>query len=54
MEMLVAKLPFNSVISTPGVRFMTIDIANFYLMTPLARLEYFRIKLSDIPDEVVV
>ena len=28
-EMLVAKLLFNSVISTPGARFMTMDIANF-------------------------
>ena len=36
-EMLVAKLLFNSVISTPGARFMTMDISNFYLMTPLAR-----------------
>jgi hypothetical protein len=29
-EMLVAKLLFNSVISTPGARFMTMDISNFY------------------------
>ena len=28
-EMLVAKLIFNSVISTHGARFMTMDIANF-------------------------
>ena len=28
-EMLVAKLLFNSVISTHGARFMTMDIANF-------------------------
>jgi hypothetical protein len=34
-EMLVAKILFNSVISTPGARFMTMDISNFYLMTPL-------------------
>ncbi len=34
-EMLVAKMLFNSVISTRGARFMTIDISNFYLMTPL-------------------
>jgi hypothetical protein len=33
-EMLVAKMLFNSVISTKGARFMTMDISNFYLMTP--------------------
>jgi hypothetical protein len=34
-EMLVAKLLFNSIISTHGAKFMTMDIANFYLMRPL-------------------
>jgi hypothetical protein len=52
-EMLVAKLLFNSVISTKGARFMTMDISNFYLMTPLSRPEYIRVKLSDIPDEII-
>eukprot|EP00804_Cyclotella_cryptica_P020074 CCRYP_014880-RH/>CCRYP_014880-RH protein AED:0.12 eAED:0.12 QI:0/-1/0/1/-1/1/1/0/1096 len=52
-EMLVAKIFFNSVISTPGARFMTMDISNFYLMTPLLRPEYIRIKLSDLPDEII-
>ena len=41
-EMLVAKMLFNSVISTKDARFMTMDISNF-----------FRIKLGDIPDEVI-
>ncbi len=34
-EMLVTKMLFNSIISTRGARFMTMDISNFYLMTPL-------------------
>ena len=34
-EMLVAKLLFNNVVSTPGAKFMTMDISNFYPMTPL-------------------
>ena len=41
-EMLVATLLFNSVISTHGARFMTMDNANFYLMTPLKRPEYVK------------
>ena len=34
-DMLVAKILFNSVVSTKGAQFMTIDISDFYLMTPL-------------------
>ena len=53
-EMLVAKLLFSSVISAHGERFMTMDIANFYLMTPLKRPEYVKIRLRDIPEEIIV
>eukprot|EP00985_Skeletonema_marinoi_P021651 scaffold13386_cov154-Skeletonema_marinoi.AAC.8 len=52
--MLVAKMLFNSVISTKGARFMTMDISNFYLMTPLTRPEYIRISLKDIPEEIII
>ena len=52
-EMLVAKMLFNSVISTKDARFMTMDISNFYLMTPLHRPKFIRIKLCNIPDEVI-
>jgi hypothetical protein len=52
-EMLVAKILFNSVVSTKGAKFMTMDISNFYLNTPLKRPEYVRLKLSDIPDEII-
>jgi hypothetical protein len=52
-EMLVAKILFNSVISTPGAKFMTMDISNFYLMTPLKRPEYIRVKLHDMPEEII-
>ena len=31
-EMLVAKILFNSIISTKDAKFMTIDISNFYLI----------------------
>ena len=32
---------------------MTLDLKNFYLNTPLARYEYIRLKLSNLPDEVI-
>jgi hypothetical protein len=53
-KMLVAKLLFNSVISSHGARFIAMDIANFYLMNPLKRPEYVKIKLRDIPEEIIV
>ena len=34
-DILVAKILFNSVVSTKNARFMTMDVSNFYLMTPL-------------------
>ena len=43
--MLAAKFLFNSVVSTPGATFMTMDISNFYLMTPLKRPEFIGINL---------
>ena len=52
-DMPVAKILFNIVISTKGVRFMTIDISNFYLMKPLKRLEYIRIHVREITDEII-
>ena len=32
---------------------MTIDIKDFYLCTPMTRFKYMRLKLSDLPDNVV-
>ena len=52
-EVLVAKLLFNSVVSTPGAKFMTMDISHFYLTTPLKRPEYIRINIRDIPQEII-
>jgi hypothetical protein len=37
---------FNSVISTKDAQFMTMDISNFYLMTPLHHDKFIQIKLS--------
>ena len=31
---------------------MTMDISDFYLMTPLKRREYLRMKLSDMPNNI--
>ena len=41
-DLLTVKLLLNSVVSTAGAEFMTLDIKNFYLCTPLERYEYLR------------
>ena len=52
-DMLLVKILFISIISTKGAKFMTVDIKNFYLMMPFKRWEYIKLKLSDIPAEVI-
>ncbi len=52
-EMLVAKMLFNSVISTKDARFMTMDISNFYLMILLHHPKFIQLKLNNIPVEVI-
>ena len=52
-DIATAKLLINSIISTPKARFMTIDIGNFYLGTPMSRPEYMSMPLSIIPPHIV-
>ena len=52
VDLLLVKLLLNRIISTPGAKFMTIDIKDFYLNTPRARYKYMRLKLCDIPEDV--
>ena len=42
-KMLVTKLLFNSTILKKSARFMTINISNFYLNSPLPRPEFIKI-----------
>ena len=49
----LSKLVFNSVLLRPGAKFTTFNICNFYLQTPLDRLEYVQVRLRDIPNKFV-
>ena len=51
--MLLVKILLNSVISTPGAKFMTADMSNVYLNTPMERYEYAKLKLTNIPLEII-
>jgi hypothetical protein len=50
---LTVKLLLNSIISTPNAKSMTLDIKDFYLMTPMKRYEYFRMKLNLFPQDII-
>ena len=52
-DMLAVKLLLNSVISTKGAKFMSIDIKDFYLNTPMSRYEYMRLKIADLPQDFI-
>jgi hypothetical protein len=53
-DLTLVKMHINSVVSTRGARYMTLDVKNFYLNMPMVRYEYVRIKMDDIPEEIVV
>jgi hypothetical protein len=52
-ELTTIKLLLNSTLSTPDAEFMTMDIKDFYLNTPMEHYEYMRIPLKTIPDEII-
>ena len=46
------KLLFNSVVSSVGAKFMTVDVKIFYLNTPMDEPEYMKIPVRHITDEI--
>ncbi len=52
-DLLMVKLMLNSVIFTPNAKLMTIDIKDFYLMTPMDLYEYFRMKLELFSPNII-
>ena len=49
----LVKLIINSVLSRRNARFFSFDFKKIYLQTPMERSKYVRIKLSDIPQELI-
>jgi hypothetical protein len=52
-DMTLVKILLNSVISTKDARCVTLDVKDFYLNTPMKRYKYIRLKLADIPEEII-
>ena len=40
-DLITTKVLLNSVISTPNARFMTVDVKNFYLNTPMKNMNIY-------------
>ena len=52
-DLFTVKLLLNSVVSTNRARLFTLNIKNFYLNTPMERFDYMRLKMEDIPENVI-
>eukprot|EP00957_Ditylum_brightwellii_P105892 8076206-Ditylum_brightwellii.AAC.2 len=50
-DLITTKLLWNSVLSTPGLWYVCIDIKNFYLETPMECKEYMQMPAHLIPQE---
>jgi hypothetical protein len=53
VDMVTDKRHLNSDISTKGARYCSIDLKDFYLMTPMTRSEYMHIKIKEPPKEFI-
>ena len=52
-DMILFKILVNSIIATPNAKCVMMDSKDFHLQTPMRRPEYMRLKLTDIPDELL-
>jgi hypothetical protein len=52
-NLLTVKHMLNSIISTTNAKFMTINLKDFYLHTPMSQYKYFRMKLELFPQDVI-
>ena len=51
--MMINKILFNSVQSTPLERFMALDVKVFYLNTDMRSTEYMLVHRKMIPEEII-
>ncbi len=52
-DLTTAKLLLNSVVSTPQAKFLTADLIDSYLGTPMSRYEYMRVPIWLLPDAII-
>jgi hypothetical protein len=54
VDLTTSKCLWNRVISTPGAKYMCLDVKNVYLGTPMDQFEYLRIPIKLIPLEIII
>ena len=47
------KMLFNSTVSTPGARFGTFDIKDFYYGIPMEEYDYMQVHFLAIPQDII-
>ena len=52
-DMTTFKILVNSTLSTPGARWLGLDVKNYYLGTPMEDYEYMFIPITSIPHEII-
>jgi hypothetical protein len=52
-DLTTAKLLINSVLSSKNAKFLTADLKDFYLGTPMQRYEYMRIPIDMLPAAII-
>ncbi len=52
-DMTLFKILMSSTISKKGARCTMINIKEFYLCMPMKRFKYTRLKMTDIPEEII-
>ena len=52
-DMTTFKILVNSTLSTPGAKWLGLDVKNYYLGTPMANYEYMFIPLNQIPQDII-
>lgn len=52
-DLTTAELLINGAISTPNARYVTADLKDFNLGTPVSRFEYMRILVGMLPDAII-
>ena len=52
-DMTTFKILVNSTLSTPGAKWLSLDVKNYYLGTPMDNYEYMFIPINQIPQEII-
>ena len=47
------KIHWNSVLLTPGSRYLVVDVKNFYLYNQISKHEFYNISIRFIPQDII-